>query len=36
MVKKILTILLYFPDENLSENQANNLGTTFLIQTSLI
>ncbi len=27
--KKILTILLYFPDKDLSDDQINNLGTTF-------
>tara|TARA_B100001057_G_C22865499_1_gene956311 strand:+ start:668 stop:1477 length:810 start_codon:yes stop_codon:yes gene_type:complete len=27
--KKILTILLYFPDKGLSENQKKSLGTTF-------
>ena len=28
-VKKILSLLLYFPDKTLKENQINNLGTTF-------
>ena len=28
-VKKILSLLLYFPDKILTENQINNLGTTF-------
>jgi len=27
--KKILSLLLYFPDKKLSDNQVNNLGTTF-------
>ena len=27
--KKILSLLLYFPDKELSDNQVNNLGTTF-------
>ena len=28
-MKKILSLLLYFPDKNLSQNQIDNLGTTF-------
>mgnify|MGYP007000462535 len=28
-MKKVLSLLLYFPDKNLSENQIDNLGTTF-------
>ena len=28
-MKKILSLLLYFPDEDLSEDQKKNLGTTF-------
>ena len=27
--KKLLSLLLYFPDSTLTENQVNNLGTTF-------
>ena len=28
-IKKVLSLMLYFPDKELSENQINNLGTTF-------